>query len=145
MSDSVNTIPLYLANFSGVTLSQVWTGHYTSKDSNNNLEQSMFYWSRPVANGNTLQVGEINIVSNSSDYWALFFTVKDDENLYGYLKNYKGGSQNQWYSDEASMSYKAVRLQIQSGKTSAILLGSSDGTNYNQFGNSFPLNTLNAV
>lgn len=138
MADTVNTIPFYLSNESGSTLGQTWTGHYTSKDSKNSLQASMMFYGKPIATGPSLmKLGDISIVSSSSDYWSLFFTIVDNGNLYGYAST--------WYSCEASIGFKAVMLRVPSGGAKGILLGSSDGQNFSPFGNPFPVSTLTAV
>jgi hypothetical protein len=137
LADKVNTIPFYLANESGKTFSELWIGHYTSKDSNNNLQSTIFYRAKPISSSTSLvEIGKIFIISSSRDYWSLYFKAESDDNLYGYSGN--------WYDKEASIKYTAVRLRVPSGAASAILLGTTDNSNYKQFG-SFGISTLTKV
>lgn len=142
MADTINTIPFYISNESGSILNQIWMGHYTSKDSKSGVSSTQFFREKLTpSSASLIKLGEIYIISSSSDYWSLFFTIQDDDNLYGY----SGSNANPWYSDEASIKYTGVTLRIPSGKANGILLGTTDGTSYTQFGSSFKISTLTAV
>jgi hypothetical protein len=124
MSHVASSIPFIFQNSTNFEPTEFWFGHYTSKDKDAKVSPTMFYRGKSVGPGEVVQLGSIYIVTNSKDYWSIFY-------------RYKGmlfGAPNTWYECEASSDYNAVRIAL-TGSLQAQLLCPSGSNGWNPFSN----------
>lgn len=122
--------PLSVENKMGLTIDEVWVGHYTSKDKQAGVGPTCFYWGKPIESADPpVDMGTIYVVTSSQDYWALYFTYE------GFLV----GDPKIWFEDEVpSSGYVSFQIVV-TNPQDATVMGIDASGNSTQIGSTMPI------